>query len=433
MPVAFALSPAVCLLCRRADTDPELYGLMLEAEGLCAHQYCLFFANELFHRRPSNDGLMGFLPEDILHIVERAEQKDCFVCSESGATITCQETGCNRSFHFPCALEGGCITQFLPHYRSYCWEHCPQQEPQAAPENTTCLICLEPVEDRTSYGTMVCPACQHAWFHRGCIQFFANELFHRRPSNDGLMGFLPEDILHIVERAEQKDCFVCSESGATITCQETGCNRSFHFPCALEGGCITQFLPHYRSYCWEHCPQQEPQAAPENTTCLICLEPVEDRTSYGTMVCPACQHAWFHRGCIQFFANELFHRRPSNDGLMGFLPEDILHIVERAEQKDCFVCSESGATITCQETGCNRSFHFPCALEGGCITQFLPHYRSYCWEHCPQQEPQAAPENTTCLICLEPVEDRTSYGTMVCPACQHAWFHRGCIQVGAVP
>ncbi|KAK2517614.1 hypothetical protein Q9233_013049, partial [Columba guinea] len=167
--------------------------------------------------------------------------------------------------------------------------------------------------------------------------FFANELFQRQPNNNGLMGFAPEDIRHIVEQAAQKaelrgvtssghvlgpvgscgagggtlrlqltgaalpfqDCFVCSESGATITCQETGCNRSFHFPCALEGECVTQFLPQYRSYCWEHRPQQELQAAPENTACLICLEPVEDRTSYGTMVCPECQHAWFHRGCIQ--------------------------------------------------------------------------------------------------------------------------------------
>ncbi|XP_068807333.1 uncharacterized protein [Struthio camelus] len=29
---------------------------------------------------------------------------------------------------------------------------------------------MEPVEDRTSYSTMVCPVCKHAWFHRGCIQ-----------------------------------------------------------------------------------------------------------------------------------------------------------------------------------------------------------------------------------------------------------------------
>ena len=26
-----------------------------------------------------------------------------------------------------------------------------------------------------------------------------------------------------------------------------------------------------------------------------------------------------------------------------------------------------------------------------------------------------------------------SYHTMVCPACAHCWFHRGCIQVGALP
>ncbi|XP_075570381.1 E3 ubiquitin-protein ligase PHF7-like [Pelecanus crispus] len=99
----------------------------------------------------------------------------------------------------------------------------------------------------------------------------------------------------------------------------------------------------------------------------------------------------------------------------------------------CFVCGESGATIACQETGCDRSFHLPCAVEGGCVTQFFPQYRSFCWEHRPEQAVGAAPEeNTTCLICLDLVEDRTSYGTMVCPACQHAWFHRGCIQGQAV-
>ncbi|NXV80080.1 G2E3 ligase, partial [Atlantisia rogersi] len=40
-------------------------------------------------------------------------------------------------------------------------------------EDTTCLICLEPVEHRLSYDIMVCPACKHAWFHRTCIQTYA--------------------------------------------------------------------------------------------------------------------------------------------------------------------------------------------------------------------------------------------------------------------
>ncbi|NXD72609.1 G2E3 ligase, partial [Eolophus roseicapillus] len=41
------------------------------------------------------------------------------------------------------------------------------------------------------------------------------------------------------------------------------------------------------------------------------------------------------------------------------------------------------------------------------------------------------PENTTCPICLDPVEGTTTYGTMVWPACKHACFHRACIQVRA--
>ena len=42
-------------------------------------------------------------------------------------------------------------------------------------------------------------------------------------------------------------------------------------------------------------------------------------------------------------------------------------------------------------------------------------------------------QDTTCIICMEPVGDSRSYSTMVCPSCQHAWFHRACIQVGALP
>ncbi|NXX07775.1 G2E3 ligase, partial [Larus smithsonianus] len=99
----------------------------------------------------------------------------------------------------------------------------------------------------------------------------------------------------------------------------------------------------------------------------------------------------------------------------------------------CVVCGESGATITCSMMGCRCSFHLPCAMEGGCVTQFMSPYRSLCWEHRPEQAVEAAPEeNTTCLICLEPVGDQKSYGTMVCPACKHAWFHRGYNQAQAL-
>ncbi|XP_030357384.1 uncharacterized protein LOC115614533 [Strigops habroptila] len=159
-----------CVLCLRAEADPDLCGPKLNNQGMRAHHFCLLFADEIHPEGTEQEGQMGFLPEDIRCAVEQAAQMVCFVCGERGATITCQEMGCDRRFHLPCAVEGGCVTRYLLPYSSFCWEHRPQQREQVAPENTTCLICLDPVEGRTTYGTMVCPLCKHAWFHRACIQ-----------------------------------------------------------------------------------------------------------------------------------------------------------------------------------------------------------------------------------------------------------------------
>ncbi|XP_072188875.1 LOW QUALITY PROTEIN: PHD finger protein 7-like [Excalfactoria chinensis] len=136
---------------------------------------------------------------------------------------------------------------------------------------------------------------------------------------------------------------------------------------------------------------------------------------------------------VQIFASGLCqYMEGSNEA--RFCAEDITRTVREAEQTLCFVCGSSGATVICAEPGCERSFHLPCAYEGQCVTQFFGALRAFCREHSPQQAVQAEPApDTTCLICMEPVGDSRSYGTMVCPACQHAWFHRACVQVGALP
>uniref|UniRef100_A0A8C3KDP9 G2/M phase-specific E3 ubiquitin-protein ligase n=1 Tax=Calidris pygmaea TaxID=425635 RepID=A0A8C3KDP9_9CHAR len=164
----FALSPPACVLCRWVEADPDTCGHKLERDGICAHEFCLVSSSG----QPVEElGLKGFLPEDINRTVNRATQKHCFVCGESGATITCREMSCDRSFHLPCAVDGACVTQFFFQYRSFCWEHGPRQTVEMSPEeDTTCLICLDRVGEGRSYGTMVCPVCRHAWFHRHCIQ-----------------------------------------------------------------------------------------------------------------------------------------------------------------------------------------------------------------------------------------------------------------------
>ncbi|NXD37663.1 PHF7 protein, partial [Copsychus sechellarum] len=160
-----------CVLCHRTEADPDTCGGKLEKFGLCAHVFCLYFATLLPRQTNERVGLMGFLPRDIHLAVRRAAQKHCCVCGQRGATILCCEENCGRWFHLPCAKEGGCVTQYLPNYSSYCPEHCPEQDVQLTPEpGTECPICMEPVEDRMSYRTMVCPACKRAWFHRDCIQ-----------------------------------------------------------------------------------------------------------------------------------------------------------------------------------------------------------------------------------------------------------------------
>ncbi|XP_019469928.1 PHD finger protein 7-like [Meleagris gallopavo] len=160
-----------CMLCGRADDDPNIFGRTFGQGWIRVHEFCLIFANIFYAETVSRDGTVGIPLDDIARKVKQANQKQCCVCGERGAAIACAESGCARSFHLPCAKDGQCITQFFGQHRSFCFEHHPRQTAVTAPaKGTTCIICLGPVGDSLSYHTLVCPACRHTWFHRGCIQ-----------------------------------------------------------------------------------------------------------------------------------------------------------------------------------------------------------------------------------------------------------------------
>ncbi|PKU31397.1 phd finger protein hypothetical protein [Limosa lapponica baueri] len=63
------------MLCRRAEADPNICGRKLKRKGICAHEFCVFFANELFQKCIEDSGFMGFIPEDIRCTIEWAEEK----------------------------------------------------------------------------------------------------------------------------------------------------------------------------------------------------------------------------------------------------------------------------------------------------------------------------------------------------------------------
>ncbi|XP_042749581.1 PHD finger protein 7-like, partial [Lagopus leucura] len=167
-----ALVPtAGCRLCRRAEHDPDIYGDTCRQDRLCIHENCLYHASGLYQRGADHEGFFGFLIPDIEEVLQRVAQKKCCVCQNQGASVRCHHRRCSRTFHFPCGRERGCISQFFGEYRSFCWQHRPTQQVRPLQqENPQCAVCLEAVEGRPTYTTLVCPSCTGAQFHRQCIQ-----------------------------------------------------------------------------------------------------------------------------------------------------------------------------------------------------------------------------------------------------------------------
>uniref|UniRef100_A0A8C3MMV3 Uncharacterized protein n=1 Tax=Geospiza parvula TaxID=87175 RepID=A0A8C3MMV3_GEOPR len=118
-PVPLALSPAACMLCRRAEADPDMCGDKLQKGGLCAHVFCMVSGSgrSLHH---CNGQLLPPSPHQLLPsaaALRHSTISRCCVCGQSGATIMCFVPECERWFHLPCAKEGGCVNVYVIPFR----------------------------------------------------------------------------------------------------------------------------------------------------------------------------------------------------------------------------------------------------------------------------------------------------------------------------
>ncbi|OXB58168.1 hypothetical protein ASZ78_006940, partial [Callipepla squamata] len=98
----------------------------------------------------------------------------CFVCGKRGASISCAQAGCDRSFHLPCASEGECVTQYFDEFRFPTWEIDEEFEPEPW-SHSRC----DASECRYRYGReeaarsgpwelLVCSSCAARGTHRRC-------------------------------------------------------------------------------------------------------------------------------------------------------------------------------------------------------------------------------------------------------------------------
>ncbi|KAM9708988.1 G2/M phase-specific E3 ubiquitin-protein ligase [Menidia menidia] len=164
-----------CALCRLSDDDPAIYGekVTLKEHKLSVHYFCLLTSCGVYQRGEEDEGVFGFLVDDIKREIRRSSRLTCFGCKKKGACVGCNVRSCRRMVHFPCGRKQMFISQFTGLFPSYCRDHSPSQSICVASDISlpqSCSICLDSIEPLLSYSVLKCPSCHTSWFHRDCVQ-----------------------------------------------------------------------------------------------------------------------------------------------------------------------------------------------------------------------------------------------------------------------
>ncbi|KAM9356108.1 G2/M phase-specific E3 ubiquitin-protein ligase [Pholidichthys leucotaenia] len=175
-----------CALCKLSDDDPAIFGekITLKEHKLSVHYFCLLTSCGVYQRGKDNEGVFGFLVDDIIREVRRAGRLTCCVCKKKGACVGCCVKSCRKMIHFPCGKKQEFVSQFTGLFPSYCADHSPSQSLSVGLDASlpqSCSICLEPIDPVLSYSILKCPSCHNSWFHRDCVQ--------RQAYNAGLFFF----------------------------------------------------------------------------------------------------------------------------------------------------------------------------------------------------------------------------------------------------
>uniref|UniRef100_A0A8C7Z0N4 G2/M-phase specific E3 ubiquitin protein ligase n=1 Tax=Oryzias sinensis TaxID=183150 RepID=A0A8C7Z0N4_9TELE len=164
-----------CVLCRINDDDPALFGekVTLKQQNLTVHYLCLLTSCGVYQRGKENEGILGFLVDDIRQEVRRSSHLTCVSCKKKGACVGCNVRSCRQMVHFPCGRNLSFISQFTEPFPSYCKNHAPSQSLSVDPNISlpqSCSVCLDSLDPVLSYSVLKCPSCHASWFHRDCVQ-----------------------------------------------------------------------------------------------------------------------------------------------------------------------------------------------------------------------------------------------------------------------
>jgi len=136
----------------------------------------------------------------------------CSGCSNFGASVYCQVSGCDNVYHLPCGMSSGAIMD--QHSKTLLCPNHVQKSPVMLP-NVVCSVC-----NMFAPGTQLvwCVSC-NAHFHAACIKPAIT------PSPVVRAGYQCNDC---------KTCQICNHPAEDLTCNV--CNKAFHSSCAKPHG-----------------------------------------------------------------------------------------------------------------------------------------------------------------------------------------------------
>ena len=174
----------VCIFCHKNYDNELKYGKFYYNDKFCAHYYCLLFSSGLEQKGKDNEGILGFLKNDVDKEIVRGRKLTCSKCKTNGATVGCCNRSCKKTYHYPCGVDSRMMNQYFGAFSSYCFKHQPIQNvvmknysirrARTLNSMATCTICHEDVPAYPNYDVLWAPCCKkHSWFHRICMQKLA--------------------------------------------------------------------------------------------------------------------------------------------------------------------------------------------------------------------------------------------------------------------
>ena len=147
-------------------------------EDVTAHYFCLLFASGLTQKGGYEDGIQGFLLDDIRRELRRGKFLKCSYCRKRGAVVGCLVAECSANYHFPCGIENGAYNDFHHESNSYP-SHCKKHRPKNLPKDVSppksevlCTICQEMIKPR-SRAKLFLTDCCNSYYHNACMQQLA--------------------------------------------------------------------------------------------------------------------------------------------------------------------------------------------------------------------------------------------------------------------